>query len=76
MPPRGGLSPVGELLTMEISGKVVVITGAASGIGRALAVKFAKCNASKVVLLDTGARAARSACYLISLPYKKVQMIW
>ena len=61
MPPRGGLSPVGELLTMEISGKVVVITGAASGIGRALAAKIAKCNASIVVLADVDGEGVQEA---------------
>ena len=67
---------MGELLTMEISRKVVVITGAASGIGRAFAAKFADCNTSKVVLADSDTRAVRRVCYLISLPYKRVQMIW
>lgn len=37
---------------MEIAGKSVVITGAASGIGRALARRFARENPSRLVLVD------------------------
>ena len=45
---------------MKISGKVCVITGAASGIGKALAIRFAKEGARGVVcadLIETDARA-------------------
>ena len=37
---------------MEIKGKVIVVTGAASGIGRALCQRFAKESASAVVVAD------------------------
>lgn len=37
---------------MEIEGQVVVVTGAASGIGRALAQAFAKAGAARVVCAD------------------------
>lgn len=37
---------------MELSGKVVVVTGAASGIGRALAARFAKAGVEGLVLAD------------------------
>jgi len=37
---------------MEIEGQVVVVTGAASGIGRALARAFAKAGAARVVCAD------------------------
>lgn len=37
---------------MELSGKVVVLTGAASGIGKALAARFAKAGVEGLVLAD------------------------
>lgn len=37
---------------MEIQGKVAIVTGAGSGIGRATAVELAKCGARAVVLAD------------------------
>src|SRR5688572_3718327 len=45
---------------MKIGGKVVVVTGAASGIGRALAVRFAKEGARGVVCADLNEADARS----------------
>ena len=39
---------------MEISGKVAVITGAASGIGRAVAVELARRNIRAIALVDMG----------------------
>ncbi|MEO7728506.1 MAG: SDR family NAD(P)-dependent oxidoreductase [Burkholderiales bacterium] len=39
---------------MEIAGKVAVITGAASGIGRAVAVELARRNIRAVALVDMG----------------------
>ena len=59
MPPRGGLSPVGELLTMEISGKVVVITGGGQGIGRGTALEFAR-EGAKVVIADIDKEAGKA----------------
>lgn len=43
---------------MQISGKIVVVTGAASGIGRALALKFARESAKLVVCADINADGA------------------
>ena len=39
---------------MEISGKVAVITGAASGIGRAVAIELARRNIRAIALVDMG----------------------
>jgi NAD(P)-dependent dehydrogenase (short-subunit alcohol dehydrogenase family) len=47
---------------MEIKGRVVVVTGGANGIGRALALRFAREGARTVVVSDIdGSRAARVA---------------
>jgi NAD(P)-dependent dehydrogenase (short-subunit alcohol dehydrogenase family) len=50
---------------MDIAGKIVVVTGAASGIGRALALRFAKDGAKSVVCADrdeVGVKATAEAC--------------
>ena len=41
-------------ILMEISGKVAVITGAASGIGRAVAIELARRNIRAIALVDMG----------------------
>ncbi|HEY0107448.1 MAG TPA: SDR family NAD(P)-dependent oxidoreductase, partial [Rhizomicrobium sp.] len=47
---------------MDIRGKIVVVTGAASGIGRALALRFAQEGPKLVVCADlNGAGAAATA---------------
>jgi NAD(P)-dependent dehydrogenase (short-subunit alcohol dehydrogenase family) len=45
---------------VEIKGKVVVVTGAASGIGRALARRFASEGARRVVCSDINGEGARA----------------
>ncbi len=45
---------------MELAGKVVVVTGAAGGIGRALAEKFAREGAKAVVVGDIDGRGAEA----------------
>ena len=50
---------------MDVKGKVVVVTGAASGIGKALAVRFAKEGAGSIVLGDlnvNGLQEVQDAC--------------
>ncbi|MGH7024028.1 MAG: SDR family oxidoreductase [Caulobacteraceae bacterium] len=50
---------------MDIGGKIIVVTGAASGIGRALCLRFADDGAAKVVCADrygAGAKATAEAC--------------
>lgn len=44
---------------MELKGKVAVVTGAASGIGRAAALRFAKEGAAGVVVADQNAAALK-----------------
>jgi len=47
---------------MDITGRICVVTGAASGIGRALCVAFAQAGAAKVVCVDrNGEGAAQTA---------------
>jgi NAD(P)-dependent dehydrogenase (short-subunit alcohol dehydrogenase family) len=45
---------------MEIAGKIVVVTGAASGIGRALAQRFAKDGAKRVICADINGEGAKA----------------
>jgi len=50
--------PLAEKTTGQLSGKIVLITGAASGIGRATAMLFAREGAS-IVLADINAEAGK-----------------
>jgi NAD(P)-dependent dehydrogenase (short-subunit alcohol dehydrogenase family) len=45
---------------MDVQGKVIVITGAASGIGKAIAERFAKAGAAGLVLADLNGDGAKA----------------
>lgn len=47
-------------LIMEITGKIAVVTGAAGGIGRALALALAKSGAAHIVCADLDAEGAQA----------------
>src|SRR5438552_1031922 len=47
---------------MRLQGKVAVVTGSSRGIGRAIAVRFAREGADVVVNYVRGADEARQAC--------------
>ncbi len=45
---------------MQVSGKIVVVTGGANGIGRALCEAFHRAGAAKVIVADINAAGARA----------------
>ncbi len=50
---------------MELKGKIIVVTGAASGIGKAMALRFAQEGASKVICTDINFQGAeKTASYI------------
>jgi len=51
---------------MQVKNKIVVVTGAASGIGRALAIAFAGAGAKKVICADLNEQGAQETSNLIS----------
>ncbi|MBZ0129371.1 MAG: SDR family oxidoreductase [Rhodobacteraceae bacterium] len=50
---------------MELKDRIIVVTGAASGIGRALAIRFAAEGARKVICADRNAKGAEDTANLI-----------
>ena len=51
---------------MKISGKRVVVTGAASGIGKALSCAFNEAGAKSVVCVDINLEGAQATADLIN----------
>jgi len=45
-------------MNIDLTGKVVLITGASGGLGKCLAIEFAKCNASIIVHYNTNIKKA------------------
>ena len=61
----------------NLNGKVAIVTGAASGIGRAAAIRFVSCDESASAYDDIGATAAegvRNTVY--SLESAELTKIW
>ena len=59
---------------MELRDKLVVITGAASGIGRAMAIRFAKENAKTVICADIDEKGADETARQINGTGKKLDV--
>ncbi len=49
---------------MDLAGKTIAITGAAQGIGRALALAFAAAR-SNLALIDIGSERLEESCALV-----------
>ena len=59
---------------MELKDKIVVVTGAANGIGRAMAVRFAKENAKAVICADLDENGANETARQINGIGKKLDV--
>ena len=61
-------------LLVDLKGKIVVITGAANGIGRALAIRFATEGAQKIICADIDVDRARDTAKKIGGIAQKVDV--
>ena len=50
---------------MELTGKIIVVTGAASGIGRAMAIRFKAEGAKQIVAVDINIEGAQATAEMI-----------
>src|SRR6185312_4650352 len=50
---------------MQVSGKVVVVTGGANGIGKALCEVFHRAGAAKVIVADMDSANARAVAHTV-----------
>ena len=55
---------------MEVAGKVIVVTGGAHGIGRALVERFAREGARHVVVVDLDEARAKEVAVGLSNPVR------
>lgn len=59
-PPHASPDPAGRRDLPDLTGQVVLVTGAAGGVGRGIALRFAAAGAEVVAHYRTGADAARA----------------
>ena len=59
---------------MELKDKIVVVTGAAGGIGRALAQAFAEAGAKKIVCVDLDGDGAEATAKMVDGIGRKVDV--
>jgi len=59
---------------MELKDKIIVVTGAANGIGRAMAIRFAHENARSVICADLDERGAQKTAEQIGGIAKKIDV--
>ena len=52
---------------MNLREKIIVVTGAASGIGRALAIRFNQEGAKKIIAVDMNIEGAQETANLVNL---------
>ena len=58
-------SPPTEENSLELTDKIIVVTGAASGIGRAMAIRFKAEGAKQIVAVDINIEGAQATADMI-----------